>query len=427
MSIIVAIELAFMVFFLGLGYFFSSSEASIVAANPNLLKRMSAGGDRRAMIAYKLITNRKLFFGTILLGNNIAIVAFSTIGEYLISGNDHNFGLMLLRILIFDGIILVAGEIIPKSIALENPDREALKNAPAVSYIGKIFNPFIEALNYIPSLFIKGVDPAWTVGNLVSDKQFKIAFAHGHQAGIVDQGGKDLGLKVIDFAETTVERVMTLRGDIAALPAEITVREAYDRIRDHGFSRMPVYADDDEENIVGFLNVKDLIKAYVSDEHDKSLCELKRDINFIPYRKKILDMMLDFKKERSHIAMVVDEAGNITGLVTLEDLLEEVVGEIYDEHDEPEETIQKLGSDTYLVDGRLEVEDVNNKLGLELDEEEYESIGGFVMGLFGRVPSEGMSKQHAGAKFTVVKMDMRRIDQVKIKIEKNGNHEKDDA
>lgn len=415
------IELILMLLALVLCFFFAFSEASMVAANQNLFKRMASAGDRKASAAHKLINNRNLFFGTILLGTNLAIVAFTTIGEYLTAGFGESIHWVLIRILVFDGIILIIGEIMPKSIALENPDKFALANASKISFVGKILSPIVTLVNYVPSLLIKDPDPDLIIGKFVSERQFKLAIQEGHQAGIVDEESKDIGMKVIDFAETTIDRVMTLRGDIVSLPAEITVREAYDRIREHGFSRIPIYADKDEDNVVGFLSVKDLIRAFVSNEHDKTLSNLKRNISFVPFRKKVLDMMLDFKKEHSHIAMVVDEAGNITGLITLEDLLEEVVGEIYDEYDKPEEIIKKLGPDTYIVDGKLEVETINENLGLGLDETGYESIGGFVMGLFGRVPREGMTKQHAKAKFTIMKMDDRRIEQIKIKIDRNGN------
>lgn len=407
---------------LGFSFFFSMSEASLVASNPQTLKRLSTAGDRRALSAYKLVTNRKVLFGTILLGNNIAIVTFTMLGESIFGkGHEESWLMLLLGILLFDSIILVFGEIIPKSIALESPDRFALIIAPAVAFIGRIFNPLIEIAHYIPSLLIKNSNPDEADRHLVSEKQIRLAFIQGNQEGAVDAEEKEFGLRIIDFAETVVERVMTLRGDINSLPAEITVRQAYDRIRTHGFSRIPMFKDDDEENIIGFLNVKDLIKSHILDQHDIPICKLKREITFIPEKKRVLDLMLDFQKVRSHIAMVVDEAGSITGLVTLEDLLEEVVGEIYDEHDEPEEKLVLLGGDTYQLDGRLPVDDINTELHIELFEEEYETIGGFVAGLFGRVPEEGMSIQHDGMLFTVMTMENRRIDQIKLKLNRNGD------
>ena len=407
---------------LGLSFFFSMSEAALVATNPQQLKRLSTAGDRRALSAYRLITNRKVLFGTILLGNNVAIVTFSMLGESILGkGQEESWWMLLISVLLFDGIILVFGEIMPKSIALEAPDRFALIMAPSVAFLGRIFNPVIEFAHFIPSLFIKNINPEEADRQLVSEKQIRLALIQGNQAGTVDTEEREFGLRIIDFAETVVERVMTLRGDINSLPAEISVREAYDRIRSHGFSRIPMYKDDDEEKIIGFLSVKDLIKAHISNEHEMPIYELKRDITFIPEKKRVLDLMLDFQKERGHIAMVVDEMGSITGLVTLEDLLEEVVGEIYDEHDEPEEKLHRLGHDTYQLDGRLPVDDINSELQLELFEDEYETIGGFVAGLFGRVPEEGMSIQHSGMVFTVMKMEHRRIDQIKLKIDKNGN------
>jgi len=402
-----------MIVLLAICFFFAISEASIVAANPVYLKKLSTGGDRRAMTAFKLLSNRKVLFGTILLGTNFAIIAFTTIGESIWPG--HSTLELIRNILIFDGIILVMGEIIPKSIALDAPDRFSLLLAPAVALTGQILKPLIELSYSIPHLILRTMADDVSE-KLVTEKQIRLAFIQGSRAGTVEDEERELGLKVIDFAGTTVDRVMTLRGDIFLLPADITITEASEKIRDVGLSRIPIFEGEDEDQIIGFINSKDLIGMFVTGETSSPIREIQRDIAFIPEKKKVLDLMLDFQKEHSHIAMVVDEAGSITGLVTLEDLLEEVVGEIYDEHDEPEEIVQKLGTDTYLLDGRLEIDEVNEALPIQLEEGIYETLGGYVMGLFGKVPHEGASIQHANAHFTVIKMDERRIEKIKIKI-----------
>ena len=410
MNIYVAI---IMLLFLGICFLFAISEASIVAANPVLLKRLSTGGDRRAMVAFKLITNRKVLFGTILIGTNIAIVAFSTIGESIFP--SHNALELVRNILIFDGIILIFGEVMPKSIAIEDPDRTALVFAPTIALFGRILKPFVELSYFIPWLVLRST-PEDASQKLVTERQIELAFIQGSQAGTVEDEEREFGLKVIDFAETTVDRVMTLRGEIFMLPANITLHEASEKMHDIGFSRIPIYEDDNEDDIIGFINIKDLIRSFITGHEEIQIRELKREIAFIPEKKKILDLMMDFQKAHSHIAMVVDESGSITGLVTLEDLLEEVVGEIYDEHDEPTGTIHKLGLDTYLLDGHLEMDVVNKALPIKFDESVYETLGGYVMGIFGRVPEEGASIDHEGVQFTIMKMDERRIDKIKIRI-----------
>ena len=412
MSIYVAIIMLIM---LGICFIFAISEASIVAANPALLKRLSTGGDRRAMIAFKLISNRKVLFGTILIGTNVAIVAFSTIGESIPIFHSQNAFELIRNILVLDGIILIFGEVMPKSIAIEAPDRIALIFAPTVAFFGRILKPFVEFSYFIPWLFLRSSTEDASQ-KLVTERQIELAFIQGSEAGTVEEEEREFGLKVIDFAETTVDRVLTLRGEIFMLPADISVRVAAERMHDIGFSRIPIYESDNEDDIIGFINIKDLIRAFISGQDETQIRDLKREISFIPEKKKILDLMMDFQREHSHIAMVVDESGSITGLVTLEDLLEEVVGEIYDEHDEPTGTIHKLGLDTYLLDGRLELDVVNKALPVKFEESEYETLGGYVMGLFGKVPEEGASIDHEGVQFTIMKMDERRIDKVKIKL-----------
>jgi putative hemolysin len=423
MTPIIAWQIIIMLIVLGSCFFFAMSEASLVAANENLLKKLASSGDKRAAAAFKLITNREILFGIVLLGTNIAIVTFTTLGESLLGNQDDNVLMLILSILVWDGIILIFGEIMPKSLALEAPDKNSVLLAPTLSFLAGVFKPLINAVHYIPSLFLKGANPDDIKNRLVTGNQIRLALIEGSQSGVVDVEQKDFGMKVMDFAETTVDRVMTLRGDIISLPAETTIHEAYDKIREHGYSRIPIYTGDDEESIVGFINVKDLIKAYISESQNKPLGELKREMLFVPYKKKVIDMLMDFQREHTHIAMVVDEAGNINGLVTLEDLLEEVVGEIYDEHDEPEDIIQKLSPGTYLVDGGVEVEYINSRLDLNLDDEEYETIAGFVMGLFGKVPKEGMSKHHGDVRFTIAKMDGRQIEKIKIKFESSGSQQ----
>ena len=268
-----------MLLLVGTCFIFAISEASIVAANPILLKRLSTGGDRRAMIAFKLITNRKVLFGTILIGTNVAIVAFSTIGESIFP--SHGALELVRNILILDGIILIFGEVMPKSIAIEAPDKISLIFAPTIALFGRILKPFVEFSYFIPWLFLRSsTDDASQ--KLVTERQIELAFIHGSKAGTVEEEEREFGLKVIDFAETMVDRVLTLRGEIFMLPANISVREATERMRDIGFSRIPIYEGDNEDDIIGFINIKDLIRAFITGQEEMQIRDLKRDIFFIP-------------------------------------------------------------------------------------------------------------------------------------------------
>ncbi len=404
-----------MVLFLGMSFYFAMSEASVVAVNPATIKRLAATGDRRAMATAGLISRRQVFFGIILIGNNLATVAFTTLGELLLEEQRLSGGYWtVLNVLLFTSLILVFGEIIPKTVAIERPDRFSLVLAPSLAFLARLFSPLIRGVNFLPMLLLRGGDAENAAGRLVTEQQIKLALIQGSRDGVIDREERELSLKVMEFADNTLERVMTFRNDIVSLPAEMTVSEAFGKVSSHGFSRLPIFRNSDEDEIIGFLNVKDLLKAYISKQHQRPLGELKREISFVPEKKKTLDQMRSFQKAHTSIAMVVDEAGNITGLVSLEDLLEEVVGEIYDEHDEPEEFIHRLSQQQFLVDGRLEVDEFNQTFSCALDDEDYSTLGGLVIGLFGYVPRQGASLHHAGLRFTVEQMDRYRIDQVKV-------------
>lgn len=404
-----------MVLCLGMSFYFAMSEAAVVSVNPAYIKRLSSAGDRRALAITEVTARRRVFFGIILIGNNLANVVFTTTGELLFEAQQVGGGYWtILNVLLFTSLILVFGEIIPKTVAIERPDRFSLMLAPSLALLARIFSPLIRGVNYLPMLFLRGVASESAAGRLITEQQIKLALIQSSQDGAIDKEEQELSLKVMEFADNTIERVMTFRGDIISLPAEMTVAEAYGKVGSHGFSRIPIYRNTDEDEIIGFLNVKDLLRAYISDQHQSTLGKLKREISFVPEKKKTLDQMRSFQKNHTSIAMVVDEAGNITGLVSLEDLLEEVVGEIYDEHDEPEEFIHRIGAREFLVDGRLEVDEFNRTFDCDLDDEDYSTVGGVVIGLFGAVPQQGAAIRHAGLRFTVKKMDRYRIDQVKV-------------
>lgn len=423
-------EALFLTFF-GLGLlalagsaFMSFAEASLLSADPRLLKQQSQAGNMRARRTLTVVTQPAILHGTLLLLINICNLTYSIAGhrlmeplllplEGLLSPAAQFWMGVLISLLVLDFILLLFAEIGPKTWALSNVPRYALAIGPVIHRIGVWMRPVAEAIYAIPARIL-GSSAAHRAPLRMTEAQLRIALELGSSSGAIEASERELGLKVFDVAEMTVERVMTLRRDIISLPAEMTVRDALMAVRTVGYSRIPLYRNADFDDVVGILHVRDLMGAWMRGEHTRPLRAYAAPAFFIPEKKRVFDLMIDFRQRRSPLALAVDEAGSITGLVTLEDCLEEVVGEIYDEHDKDEELVQQVGEQTFIVDGRLEVDVARERLGAELDDRDYQTIGGLVMGLIGHVPVPGTRIHHKGLTITVTRMAGRRISKLRV-------------
>lgn len=399
-------------------------EASLLSVDPRLLKQQAQEGNTRARKTHSLVNRPELLHPTILLLLNIFTLTYSIVGHRLLEPMLHSveaafppaFGMwveVLVAVLVLDAILLLVAEILPKTWALSNVPRNAVAIGPSIYRIALFLRP-ITSLIYAITARILGKKGASRAPLRMTEEQLRLVLEMGSDSGAIEQSERELGQKVLDVAETTVERVMTLRRDIVSLPAEMTVRDALGAIRQVGYSRIPLYRNADFDDVIGFIHVRDLMGAWLRKELNRPLQAYARPGYFIPEKKRVFDLMLDFRTRRSPVALVVDEAGSIAGLVTLEDCLEEVVGEIYDEHDKFEELIQQVGDQTFIVDGRLEVDEARKQLGVDLDEKDYQTVGGLVMGLIGHVPVTGTRIHHKGLTITVTRMVGRRIDKLRV-------------
>ena len=402
----------------------SFSEGALLSADRRLLKQKAEEGSKAAASTLKVVTTPSVLHGTLLLLVNVFLITFTLSSQSLLSPYFEDMQspvffiapwlfVLLLEVLIIDGIVLFFGEIFPKTWAISNVSKNSLIVGPTIHRIGLFIRPIAEALYVLPAKML-GSRAKSHAPLRITEGQLRIALELGSTSGAIEQTESDLGQRVMDVAETTVDQVMSLRQDIVDLPVELTVRETIEKLRNVPYSRIPLYRGGDDDNIVGILSVKDLMGAYLSNELDRPIGSYARSVEFIPEKKRVFDLMLDFKTRRSPIALAVDEAGSITGLVTLEDCLEEVVGEIYDEHDSPEAQLRQVGDTTYIADGRLELSAIQNHLGLDLISDDYMTIGGLVMGIVGRVPTTGQKVHHHGITFTVTRMVGLRIDKVRI-------------
>jgi CBS domain containing-hemolysin-like protein len=242
----------------------------------------------------------------------------------------------------------------------------------------------------------------------------------GHEEGSIELEEKDLIHSIFEFGDTIVREVMVPRPDIVAIESDKTLRDAQAAVLEHGYSRIPVFTDD-LDDLLGVVYAKDVLKALHQGERDMPLREVVRDAHFVPESKKVADLLREMQQEKFHIALVTDEYGSVSGLVTLEDLIEELVGEITDEYDVEEPELEEVAEGVYRVDGKMGIGEVNEILDVELPDEEWDTVGGLMLGLMGSIPDEGETVDFQSLRFTAERINGRRI--VKIRIERRQETE----
>lgn len=375
------------------------------------IRHMVEDGVKGAKLIEKLTEDPNKLLGSILVGNNVVnigasalatSVAMKTFGE---SGVGVATAIMTILILIF-------GEITPKSIAKQRSEGVALKVSSSVNIIVKILRPFVAIFTFISSTVLKLFG-----GDLNKDQPFitqeelKTMVDVGEEEGVLEEEEKEMIFNVFEFGDIQVKDVMVQRVDIVALGLDSTYDDVIDIIKEEQFSRIPVY-NDSIDDIIGIMYVKDLILLNNKDNFKVQDCI--REAYYTFEFKKVTELFKEMKKSRNHMAVVLDEYGGTVGIVTIEDLLEEIVGEIEDEYDELEEEIEVVKEDEYIVDGRIRLDDLSELIGVKMESEEFDSIGGFVIGQLGRIPEPKEEVSYENMRFVVEEIDKNRIKKVRI-------------
>jgi CBS domain containing-hemolysin-like protein len=251
-------------------------------------------------------------------------------------------------------------------------------------------------------------------GPFVTEEEIRHTVDVAEEEGSIEEDEKELIHSIFEFGDTVVREVMVPRPDMVTLPSEVSLHDALDRVIDAGFSRVPIY-EGDTDNIVGILYAKDLLKS-IHQERDQpdTVAALGRPATFVPEQKKVADLLREMQKERVHMVIVIDEYGGTAGLCTIEDVIEEIVGEIVDEYDKEEPLVEPIDDVSMRVDGRLSIDDVNELLGAQLPDDEWDTVGGLVFGLIGRVPVTGETVRFDSLEFRTERVTGRRIQKVVI-------------
>ena len=408
-----AIQLVVLVILLALSAFFSSAETALTTVNRLRVRALVDDGDERALVLAKVIDDPGKLLSAILIGNNIVNISASSIATLLATeflgnaGAGIATGVMTLLVLIF-------GEITPKTMASLKAEKIALSYAKTIYAIMVVFTPLIFILDFLSGGILRlfGVDPDKR-DDSVTEEDLRTIVEAGHEDGVLEPEEHKMINNVFDFGDHQAKDIMVPRVDMCFLKLNATYEDFMNLYREEKFTRIPVY-EETRDNVIGILNVKDLILYDKSQEfHVK---DFLREAYYTYELKNTSELMMEMRKNSISIAIVLDEYGATAGLVTLEDLIEEIVGDIRDEFDEAEaEEVQKLGEREYLVEGACKLEDLNDMIGLGIESEDYDSIGGIVIEALQHLPSENEEVTlENGTRLIVEKIDKNRIEKLHI-------------
>jgi putative hemolysin len=413
-----------LVVLLVLSAIFSAFESAIFNASYIKLESLS----KKSNLAKKILSLKKRtdsVISTIVLGNNFVNILFSAIVTYLAikiaeSKNISQSLAVIVATIIATLVIVLFGETVPKSIGAYLSEKSSMKLYYPFMLFWFLFYPLALALSYITNGFLK-LFHIKKRGKRIFDTQEEMLsmLEIGKEEGIIEKTEQKMLFSIFEFGDTLVREVMTPRVDIISLSVESTLDDVLKCIMNSNHSRIPIY-ENNIDNIIGILYVKDLFKIFsAKTEKTTDLQSILRNAYFVPETKRVDELFNEMQKNKIQIAMVFDEYGGLSGLITIEDILEEIVGEIQDEYEVEEKTSQKIGENAYLISGTLEVEDFNEHFNANFSDEEATTIGGIILEKLGRLPNPGEEISINKFKFIISKIRNRRIVQVKV-IVKSG-------
>lgn len=406
-----------------LSAFFSSAETALTTVNKIRLQNLEEAGDKRATIVMKLMSHPGKLLSTILVGNNIVnltassqMTLFATDiftkagwGISVATGVGLATGLLTLLILLF-------GEITPKTYATLNAESISLRYARIIYVLTILMTPIIFLINKVSSgvLILLRIDTKSNKATITENELLKIIEV-SHEEGVIEPEEREMINNVVDFGDSLAKDVMVPRIDIAFIKSESAYNKVVETFRVEKYSRMPVY-NESKDNVIGIANLRDVF-YYTGDPDDFVLNDILREPYFTYEYQKTSELLIQMRENSINIAVVLDEYGATAGLITLEDLLEEIVGDIRDEYDEEEyDLIQPVSETEYIVDGATKLDDLNDIIGTAFLADDYDSIAGYIIDLLEHIPQEGEEVISQGVKMIIEKMDKNRIEVVHIYI-----------
>ena len=423
----IAFQAVAILILIALSSFFSSAETAMTTVNKIRIQSLAEQGNKRAVILEKIISNSPKMLSTVLIGNNIVNMSVSSLMTTLtikILGNAYvgiTTGILTLLILIF-------GEITPKNLATIHAEKLSLAYSRIIYGLMILLTPVVFIVNKITEgvLVILHVNPD-EKANAMTEHELRTLVNVGEKDGVIENEEKQMIYNVFDLGDAIAKDVMVPRVNVTFADIDSSYDELIDLFREDKFTRLPVYQET-KDNVVGTINMKDLL-LYDNKKSEFQIKDILREAYFTYEYKSISELLVEMRQASFNIAIVLDEYGETSGLITLEDILEEIVGEIHDEYDEnEEENIKAVGEHEYIIEGSTNLDDLNDSLELNLESEDYDSLGGFIIEKLDRLPKAGDSVvTEDGIRMVVEKLDKNRIETVHLYLPENYREHPSDS
>src|SRR3954465_873206 len=417
-----------------LNAFFVAAEYGLVTARRTRIVELHHQGNRRARDVLRITADPPRFIAAMQLGVTLTSLGIGALGEQALAHafDDVMAALLaaLLAYLILTFLHVVIGELVPKGIALGHSEGTALFVSAPVRGFFIVLRPLIWFLQRATELVLRGLglQPPGAEDDVLSEAELRMVVSQSTRGGEIEQQEQEMLYKVFDFADKEASDVMVPRPEVVALSVDLPPEQCLEAVMDSPYTRYPVYRSS-LDDVVGILHVRDLFSALRErGMHEVKVEELVPPAHIVPETKDLAALLTEFRRANQHMAVVVDEYGEMEGIVTLEDLLEEIVGEIEDEFDVPDEPAELVHDDTIRVDGTFPIDDFNERFRTSLPDEDYHTLAGFVFGLLGRQPEGGDDLSHDGMRFDVLEVEGSRINKIAVTFEQRRDQkDRDDA
>lgn len=414
--------------------FFAMSEIAIISLNDSKMEKMAESGHKKAKQIMRLTENSSSFLSTIQIGVTLAGFLTSASASQVFAQRltdavspvlpdsipvslVHSISVVLIT-LIMSYFSLVFGELAPKRIAMQIPEKISFLAVGPLLFVAKITKPAVKLLSFSTNLVVRifGFDPN-SDEETVTEEEIRMMVDVGQEKGVIEDTQKEMIDNIFEFDDIDVSDIMTHRTDMYAVEANDSLQNVIDISVEHGYSRIPVY-DDDPDNIIGIAYIKDLIQYIGKSLPENGLRSIMRKAYYVPESKKCGKLFKEMSESHVQMAIVVDEYGGTAGLVTLEDLLESIVGNIQDEYDNEDEEISRIDDATFTIDGTTDIEEVGDLIGVTFPDGDYDTLGGYIISRLGFLPADGEmnSLEFENFRFTVLSVEDRRIGKVKVEI-----------
>ena len=423
-------QVLFLVVLTLINAFFSSAEMSIVSVNKNKMKMLANEGNKKAKMLCKLIEEPTRFLSTVQVGITLSSFFASAsaatgiseqLGTFFISINvPYGYQVAFVGVtVILSYFTLVFGELVPKRIALRKSEYIAMASLRPIMIISKIAAPFVKVLSISTSLIVKlmGLDNE-NLEDIVTKEELKLFIETGEEQGAINESEKEMIEGIFEFDNKKVEKVMTPRTEVYCINIKEPLNSYLDELLEMRYSRVPVY-EDEIDNVIGILYMKDfIIEAKNKGFDNVNVKDILKEPYFVHEGKNVQDLFKSLQISQRHIAVIIDEYGGFSGIITIEDLIEEIMGEINDEDDSSEERIKKVEENTFLVDGLTTLEELNDELNIDIPLDDIDTISGFIINLIGNIPSEDDDRaiEYNDITFKIDKLGAKRIEKILIKL-----------